>query len=70
MVEKFYTQFHIAGTQSLVSPALMSNLFSGIVECQKRDDRAINDADIELLLAEHFDIEPDQLSLVSWCRLH
>ncbi|MEM8546870.1 MAG: hypothetical protein AAGF46_01785 [Pseudomonadota bacterium] len=70
MSEKFYTQFHVADDGLRASGLLPSNVFSGIVEWHAADGSSVSDAVIERLLAEHFDIDIDQLSLVSWCRVH
>ncbi|MEN7341714.1 MAG: hypothetical protein AAAFM81_02180 [Pseudomonadota bacterium] len=62
---KFYTQFQVAGDQFMES-----NLFSGIVELRAERARDVKAADLRHLLALNFDIDYEQLELVSWSRLH
>ncbi|MEL6868192.1 MAG: hypothetical protein AAFO81_00190 [Pseudomonadota bacterium] len=65
MVTKFYTQFQVDA-----SSMHRNNVFSGIVELKRGDPAGISAVDIEHMLAERFDLDIDQLSLVNWYRLH
>lgn len=65
MPMKFYTQFEVYDGQYRDS-----NLFSGIVELQARRGREVSEAQLQLLLAQNFDIDYEHVHLVSWCRLH
>ncbi len=65
METKYYTQFKVD------DPSLKkSNLFSGIVELHHAAGQSVSEAELQVLLAHNFDIDIEQVRLVSWSRLH
>ena len=65
MAAKYYTQFRLndAGPQG-------GNEFSGVVELNRPIDQDWEAADIEAVLARNFDLQQNDVTLLSWSRLH
>lgn len=65
MSAKYYTQFRLndASYQG-------GNEFSGVVELNRPIDQDWEIADIEAVLAKNFDLQQNDVTLLSWSRLH
>jgi hypothetical protein len=62
---KYYTQF-ILNDSSYQG----RNEFSGVVELNQPMDDKEDKQDIEAVLAKNFDLDRNDVQLVSWSRLH
>jgi hypothetical protein len=62
---KYYTQF-ILNDSSYQG----RNEFSGVVELNQPMDDKEDKQDIEAILAKNFDLDRNDVQLVSWSRLH
>ena len=65
MSAKYYTQFILSG-----SDYGGRNEFAGVIELNQPMDETEDRADIEAVLAKNFDLDRDEVKLVSWSRLH
>ena len=65
MSAKYYMQFILTDTQYRGG-----NEFSGVVELSQPMDCDSNERDIEAVLARNFDLNRNEVRLVSWSRLH
>jgi hypothetical protein len=65
MAVKYYTQFILTDTEYRGG-----NEFSGVIELSHAMDDSTDRRDIEAILARNFDLERDDVKLVSWSRLH
>ncbi|MEM9209055.1 MAG: hypothetical protein AAGA61_07405 [Pseudomonadota bacterium] len=65
MSAKYYTQFRLndANYQG-------GNEFSGVIELNRPIDHDWEIADIEAVLARNFDLQQNDVTLLSWSRLH
>ena len=65
MSAKYYTQFRLndASYQG-------GNEFSGVIELNRPIDLDWEIADIEAVLARNFDLQQNDVTLLSWSRLH
>ncbi len=65
MSAKYYTQFRLndASYQG-------GNEFSGVIELNRPIDHDWEIADIEAVLARNFDLQQNDVTLLSWSRLH
>ncbi len=65
MSAKYYTQFILTDTEYRDS-----NEFSGVVELSQPMTRSTDSSDIEAILAQNFDLNQNEVKLLSWSRLH
>ena len=65
MAIKYYTQFLLTDAQYADG-----NEFSGIVELSKAPTEDLAPRFIEGLLASKFEIDAENVQLISWARLH
>ncbi|MEO1203634.1 MAG: hypothetical protein AAFX10_13055 [Pseudomonadota bacterium] len=65
MAAKYYTQFVLTDRNYVDG-----NEFSGVVELSRAPRDELEPRYIEGLLASKFEIEPDEVQLISWARLH
>lgn len=65
MSAKYYTQFRLNDTSYQGG-----NEFSGVIELNRPIDQDWEIADIEAVLARNFDLQQDEVTLLSWSRLH
>ena len=65
MSAKYYTQFILTDAKYRGG-----NEFSGVVELSQPMDGDSDDSDIEAVLARNFDLNRNEVRLVSWSRLH
>jgi hypothetical protein len=65
MSAKYYTQFRLTDGRYRGD-----NEFSGVVELSRPMDSDTDVADIEAVLAKNFDLQQNEVQLVSWSRLH
>ena len=65
MSAKYYTQFRLNDTSYQGG-----NEFSGVVELNRPIDQDWEIADIEAVLAKNFDLQQNDVTLLSWSRLH
>jgi len=65
MTAKYYTQFRL--TEGHYRDG---NEFSGIVELNQPIEQYCKASVIEALLAKNFDLNAQEIRLVSWARLH
>lgn len=65
MSAKYYTQFRLNDTSYQGG-----NEFSGVVELNRPIDQDWEVADIEAVLAKNFDLQQNDVTLLSWSRLH
>ncbi len=65
MSAKYYTQFVLTDAEYRGG-----NEFSGVIELSQPMDGETDRRDIEAVLARNFDLNRDEVRLVSWSRLH
>ena len=65
MSAKYYTQFILTDTHYEGGSE-----FSGVVELSEPMDGDSDRRDIEAILARNFDLDSNEVKLVSWSRLH
>ena len=65
MAAKYYTQFRLNDAKYQGG-----NEFSGVIELNRPIDQDWEDADIEAVLAKNFDLKQNEVTLLSWSRLH
>jgi hypothetical protein len=65
MSAKYYTQFILTD-----ATYRGGNEFSGVVELSQPMEGNSNSRDIEAALARNFDLNRNEVKLVSWSRLH
>ncbi len=65
MSAKYYTQFILTD-----ATYRGGNEFSGVVELSQPMEGDTNTRDIEAALARNFDLDRNDVKLVSWSRLH
>ncbi len=65
MSAKYYTQFVLTDANYRGG-----NEFSGVIELSQPMDGDTDRRDIEAVLARNFDLNRDEVRLVSWSRLH
>ncbi len=65
MSAKYYTQFILTDASYRGG-----NEFSGVVELSQPMEGNSNSRDIEAALARNFDLNRNEVKLVSWSRLH
>ncbi|MDJ0909404.1 MAG: hypothetical protein QNI99_09420 [Woeseiaceae bacterium] len=65
MSAKYYTQFVLTDAEYRGG-----NEFSGVIELSQPMDGDTDRRDIEAVLARNFDLNRDEVRLVSWSRLH
>ncbi len=65
MSAKYYTQFRLTDAEYRGG-----NEFSGVVELSQPMSGDSDDRDIEAVLARNFDLNCNEVRLVSWSRLH
>jgi len=65
MSAKYYTQFVLTDANYRGG-----NEFSGVIELSQPMDGETDRRDIEAVLARNFDLNRDEVRLVSWSRLH
>ena len=65
MSAKYYTQFILTDAQYRGG-----NEFSGVIELSEAMDHSTEPKDIEAILARNFDLDSNEVRLVSWSRLH
>ncbi len=65
MSAKYYTQFILTDAKYRGG-----NEFSGVVELSQPMAGDSDDRDIEAVLARNFDLNHNEVRLVSWSRLH
>ena len=65
MSAKYYTQFILTDARYRGG-----NEFSGVVELSQPMEGNSNSRDIEAALARNFDLNRNEVKLVSWSRLH
>ena len=65
MSAKYYTQFVLTDASYCGG-----NEFSGVVELSQPMDGNSDRRDIEAVLAKNFDLNRNDVKLVSWSRLH
>ena len=65
MSAKYYTQFRLNDAEYQGG-----NEFSGVIELNRPIDRDWENADIEAVLAQNFDLKQNDVTLLSWSRLH
>ena len=65
MSAKYYTQFSLTDAEYRGG-----NEFAGVVELSQPMDDDSDTRDIEAVLAQNFDLNRDDVKLVSWSRLH
>jgi hypothetical protein len=65
MSAKYYTQFVLTDTHYEGGSE-----FSGVVELSEPMDGDSDRRDIEAILARNFDLDSNEVRLVSWSRLH
>jgi hypothetical protein len=65
MAVKYYTQFILTDAEYRGG-----NEFSGVIELNQPMDDHTDRRDIEAILARNFDLDRDDVKLVSWSRLH
>jgi hypothetical protein len=65
MSAKYYTQFILTDTEYRGG-----NEFSGVVELSQPMTRSSDSSDIEAILAQNFDLNQNEVKLLSWSRLH
>ena len=65
MSAKYYTQFILTDTTYRGG-----NEFSGVVELSQPMEGDSNTRDIEAALARNFDLDRNEVKLLSWSRLH
>ena len=65
MSAKYYTQFILTDAEYRGDSE-----FSGVIELSEPMDGASEKRDIEAILACNFDLDSNEVKLVSWSRLH
>jgi hypothetical protein len=65
MSAKYYAQFILTDTEYRGG-----NEFSGVVELSQPMTRSSDSGDIEAILAQNFDLNQNEVKLLSWSRLH
>lgn len=65
MSAKYYTQFRLNDAEYQGG-----NEFSGVIELNRPIDQDWEIADIEAVLAKNFDLRQNEVTLLSWSRLH
>ncbi len=65
MSAKYYTQFVLTDANYRGG-----NEFSGVIELSQPMDGETDRRDIEAVLARNFDLNRNEVRLVSWSRLH
>ena len=65
MSAKYYTQFILTDVEYRGGSE-----FSGVIELSEPMDGESDRRDIEAILARNFDLESNDVKLVSWSRLH
>ncbi len=65
MSAKYYTQFILTDAEYRGGSE-----FSGVIELSEPMDGESDRRDIEAILARNFDLESNDVKLVSWSRLH
>lgn len=65
MSAKYYTQFVLTDASYRGG-----NEFSGVIELSQPMDGDTDRRDIEAVLARNFDLNREEVRLVSWSRLH
>ena len=65
MSAKYYTQFILTDTEYRGD-----NEFSGVVELSQPMTLSSDSSDIEAILAQNFDLNQNEVKLLSWSRLH
>ena len=65
MSAKYYTQFILTDAEYRGDSE-----FSGVIELSEPMDGDTDRRDIEAILARNFDLDSNEVKLVSWSRLH
>ena len=65
MSAKYYTKFILTDTEYSGG-----NEFSGVVELSQPMTQSTDSSDIEAILARNFDLDLNEVKLLSWSRLH
>ena len=66
MEEKYYTHFLLVDGEAQGG----YSEFSGIVQVMRHNDGSFADHEVRRLLAENFEVEIDDITLLQWSRLH
>jgi hypothetical protein len=65
MRAKYYTRFLLRTTEEE-----FADEYSGVVELNHDADRILDPAEIEVLLAQNFEMAAENVELLNWSRLH
>ena len=64
MRKKYYTHFVLSGRQGSCSD------YSGVVEINRLAQHEFEGEEIKVLLAQNFDLETEEVTVLDWSRLH